>query len=126
MSISKVAQLVESAELATPARSPEEAAQLAGDPDVIIVDVREPGELEKSGTIKNAINVPRSHLEFKADPSSPMYEGKLSADKRLVLFCASGKRAVLAAKTLQEMGYTRVEHVTGGFDALKRAGAATA
>ena len=50
----------------------------------------------------------------------------LSSGKRLVTYCASGARAALAAKTLADMGVTRVAHVHGGgFEALRAAGAAT-
>ncbi len=114
------------AEAATPPLSPEEGAKLASDSDILLVGVREQGELDKAGTVHGAVHVPRSHLEFKADPASPMHERGLDGGKRLVLFCASGKRAALAAKALRNMGYPRVEHVTGsGFDALKKAGAST-
>ena len=124
MTIASGTQIVNDAEAATPALSPEDGAKLANKPDVLLVDVREQGELDKSGTVQGSVHVPRSHLEFKADPASPMHERGLDAGKCLVLFCASGKRAALAAKTLKDMGYSCVKHVTGGgFDALKKAGA---
>lgn len=124
MVIVSASQLVSAAESATPAVSPEAAVKLAADPDVLLVDVREQGELDKAGRVEGAVHVPRSHLEFKADPASPMHEPGLDGAKRLVLFCASGKRAALAANTLKAMGFARVEHVAGGgFDALKKAGA---
>jgi rhodanese-related sulfurtransferase len=41
-----------------------------------------------------------------------------------VVYCGSGSRSALAAKTLKEMGIDNVAHVAGGFGALKQAGAA--
>lgn len=47
----------------------------------------------------------------------------LGGGKRLVLYCGSGSRSALAAKTLNEMGIGNVAHVVGGFAALRQAGA---
>ena len=116
-------QLVSAAGQATPALTPEQAAALAGDADVQLVDVREPAEVAQ-GSIAGAVHVPRGVLEFRADPASSMHLPALASGKRLVLFCASGGRAALAAQTLQGMGVARVEHVTGGgFAAMQAAGA---
>jgi rhodanese-related sulfurtransferase len=119
-------QIVAEASAATERISPEQAVKLLDDPDVVLVDVREQAEVEKAGTIRGAVHAPRGFLEFKADPDSPMYEQALSSGKRLVVFCASGGRAALAAKTLKELGLGKVAHVHGGgFEALKKAGAPT-
>ena len=40
----------------------------------------------------------------------------------MVLFCAAGFRSALATKSLIEMGFENVAHVSGGFDALKKSG----
>lgn len=120
-------QLVTNASAVTTKLSPSAAVAKLSDPDTLFVDVRERSELDKTGTIKGAVHVPRGFIEFKADPASPNHEKALDPEKHLVLFCASGMRASLAAKTLADMGYTRVAHVSGGgFDALKQAGAPTA
>ena len=100
-----------------------EAAKLVGAPDTVFVDVREANELEKTGTVKGAVNVPRGVLEFQADPSSPSHKAELDPTKRLVLFCASGGRSTLAAGSLAAMGFTDVVSVEGGFPALEKAGA---
>ncbi len=119
-------ELVAKASAATNLLSPEEAVKLIGDPNILFVDVREQAESQKTGTITGAVHVPRGFLEFKADPESPIHEPSLAGAKRLVLFCASGGRAALAAKTLKELGFTEVAHVFGGgFEALKKAGAPT-
>ena len=102
--------------------SGEEAAKLVGDANVIFVDVREGEELRKTGKLRDAVHVPRGFLEFQADPTSPTHKAELSGSKKLVLYCGSGSRSALAAKTLRDMGITNVAHVAGGFPALQKAG----
>lgn len=103
--------------------SAEDAVKLVGEPGVVLVDVREGEELQKTGKVHGAVHVPRGFLEFQADPTSPSHKAELSGGKRLVLYCASGSRSALAAKTLKEMGLGNVAHVAGGFAALQQAGA---
>lgn len=102
----------------------EEAARLwKQQRQVLLVDLREPGELANSGTIEGALHVPRGLLEFQADPQSPTHRPEFGDAERLVLYCGSGGRSALAAKTLQDMGFDNVAHVAGGFPALRSAGA---
>jgi rhodanese-related sulfurtransferase len=100
----------------------EQALKLVGDPGVVFVDVREGEELQKTGKLKGAVHVPRGFLEFHADPNSPTHKPELGGEKKLVLYCGSGNRSALAAKTLRAMGMTNVAHVAGGFPALQQAG----
>jgi rhodanese-related sulfurtransferase len=118
-------QLVAEASATVQPLAAPEAAKLVGNPGVLFVDVREPPEVASSGLVAGAINVPRGLLEFQADPESPTYRAELAQGHRLVLYCGSGARSALAAKTLQDMGIENVSHVPGGFAALKAAGAAT-
>jgi rhodanese-related sulfurtransferase len=99
-----------------------DALSLAGESDVVMVDIRETVEIQKSGTIPGAIHAPRGFLEFIADPEGPMHNPALAGDKRIVLYCASGGRSALAAKTLRDMGLSRVAHMAGGFAAWREAG----
>lgn len=92
------------------------------DPGVTIVDIREPSEVASSGTIPDALRVPRGLLEFKADPTSPVHDASLDPGCRTILYCASGGRSALAAATLQELGYVDVAHLDGGFVAWTDAG----
>jgi rhodanese-related sulfurtransferase len=103
--------------------SAEEALKLVGDPGVVLVDVREGEELQKTGKVQGAVHVPRGFLEFQADPASASHKPELGSGKRLVLYCASGNRSALGAKALTEMGIGNVSHVAGGFAALQQAGA---
>ena len=102
--------------------SGEDAVKLVGQPSVVFVDVREDEELQKTGKLKGAVHVPRGFLEFQADPTSPTHKPELGGNKKLVLYCGSGNRSALSAKTLRGMGITNVAHVAGGFPALQKAG----
>lgn len=119
-------QLVSEANAVVESLPPEDAARLVGAPDVQFVDIREPAEVAKTGLVAGAVHVPRGLLEFQIDPESPTHNAKLVASSRLVLYCGSGARSALAAKSLKEMGVENVVHVPGGFSALKEAGASTA
>ena len=99
-----------------------EAAKLMGDANVVFVDIRESEELQKTGTLKGAVHVPRGFLEFQADPNSPTYKPELGGGKKILLYCGSGSRSALGAKALREMGISNVAHVAGGFPALQQAG----
>ncbi|HUI18781.1 MAG TPA: rhodanese-like domain-containing protein, partial [Alphaproteobacteria bacterium] len=61
-------------------------------------------------------------LEFIADPESPMHKPALSSGRRLILYCASGGRSALAAKTLRDMGIAQVCHMAGGFGGWVQSG----
>ena len=100
----------------------EEAKQLVGRDDVVFVDVREGGELATQGKIPGAVHTPRGLLEFYADPSAPYHKPELGSGKRLVVYCASGGRSALAAKTLKDMGIANVANMLGGFTAWQQAG----
>tara|TARA_B100000780_G_scaffold140460_1_gene98345 strand:- start:1252 stop:1650 length:399 start_codon:yes stop_codon:yes gene_type:complete len=91
--------------------------------ECILIDVRDIRELWKEGTVKNSKHIPRGMIEFWLDPQSSYFkENKLDLKKKMVLYCALGMRSALAAKSLFDMGYKNVAHVSGGFDALKQSG----
>ena len=113
--------LVAEARRAVEAVPPEEARAREG---ALVLDVREPGELEAKGRVPGALHVPRGLLEASADPDSPMAEARLTeARGRPVLtLCASGARAALAAATLKRMGYDGAAVIEGGIEAWRKAG----
>ena len=94
-----------------------EASKLHKDGICNLIDIREPSELEMTGTIENSINIPRSHLEFQFEPL--VQNGIIDTNKETVLFCAAGGRSALTVKTLQEMGCKKVSHIQGGFSVLQ-------
>lgn len=91
------------------------------DTEALLVDVRETVEIENEGMIPGAVHVPRGLLEFQADPDSPVYNSALRPEQRLILYCGTGGRSALAAKTLHDMGYADVASLAGGFAAWRSA-----
>lgn len=83
----------------------------------VVLDVREPDEFA-AGHLPGAISVPRGMLEFKLS-GSPQLSAR---DLNIVLYCKTSGRAALAAATLKDMGYLRVQSIAGGFDAWAAAG----
>lgn len=102
----------------------EEAIKLVGREDVVLVDIRDPRELEREGRVPGAVSCPRGMLEFWIDPQSPYYKPVFGQDKKYVFFCAGGLRSALATKAAQDMGLKPVAHVVGGFGAWRQAGGA--
>jgi len=95
-----------------------DALGLVGDSSVLFVDIREAYEIA-TGVMPGALHAPRGFLEFLADPESPMHKRELAGAQRLILYCATGGRSSLAAKTLTDMGYTGVFSMAGGVAAWK-------
>src|SRR5215218_5750170 len=82
--------------------------------DATFLDVRELDEYEQ-GTVPDSVFIPRGHLESQV-------ENKVSKDKPVVVYCAGGTRSAFAAETLQELGYTDVVSMKGGFGRWKDEG----
>ena len=101
--------------------TPAEALKLSNSNECNLIDIREKGELDKTGRVENSHHIPRGMLEFWLDPESPYFKnGKLDMEKEIVLFCAGGLRSALAAKSLKEMGFENVSHIDGGFAAINQ------
>ena len=86
-----------------------------GNGSLAIIDVRESEEVAR-GLIPGAKHVPRGHLESRIEGAVP------DRSQHVVLYCASGNRSALAAKTLAELGYENVESMTGGYTLWKDRG----
>ena len=82
-------------------------------------------KLAEKGKIEGAVHIPRGVLEFYIDPVSGMHNEIFSSDKKVVFYCASGGRSVLAAKLAMDMGVKNAAHLEGGFAAWENAGGAT-
>ena len=102
--------------------SAEETLQMLGDPDTVIVDIRDVRELEREGRIPGSFHAPRGLLEFWVDPKSPYHKPIFAEDKTFIIHCASGWRSLLATELLQDMGLKPVLNLEGGFAAWKEAG----
>ena len=79
---------------------------LLGASDQIVLDVRNPPELEASGTFPNAINIPLDQLRQRLH--------ELPKDKELLVACQVGLRGHVACRMLIQHGF-KVRNLTGGF-----------
>ena len=94
------------------------AAEAAiGRPGTVVLDVREPDEYDQ-GALPGALHIPRGHLESQVEGRLPDH------DAPVVVYCAGGVRSAFAAKTLQDLGYTDVVSMAGGFGKWKDEGRA--
>lgn len=118
---SSLKEMLATANAEVPRVPPAEARALIGRGNVLVVDVRDPAELQGGGKIKGAVNVPRGMLEFRADPESPYHNPAFTKDKTLLVYCASGGRSALSGKTLKDFGYAAVLNI-GGFKELADSG----
>ena len=91
---------------------------------VVFIDVREEDELARLGRIEGAVHVPRGILEFRIDPNSTLHLEVFRSDKKVIFYCATGGRSLLAAKLARDMGVADPVYLEGGFSAWQRAGGA--
>jgi molybdopterin/thiamine biosynthesis adenylyltransferase/rhodanese-related sulfurtransferase len=94
--------------------SVEEARALAG-AGAAVLDVREADEWSQ-GHLPGAIFIPRGFLELRVEEKVP------DKSREVVVYCAGGTRSALGAKTLAQLGYSRVASMAGGFSRWKEAG----
>jgi rhodanese-related sulfurtransferase len=94
---------------------------MTGDPDVVIVDIRDIRERQRTGFIPGSVHAPRGMVEFWVDPESPYFKEVFGQDKRYVFHCASGWRSALTVATLQDMGF-RASHLREGFSTWEAQG----
>ena len=77
----------------------------------IFIDVRDSGDIAKTGTITDALKIQRGLIEFVADDATKLYNDALKKDSEIILVCGAGGQAALTGKTLIDMGYTNVSNV---------------
>jgi rhodanese-related sulfurtransferase len=80
--------------------------------EFVILDVREANDHVHS-RIENSINIPRGVLELEVNDTIP------NRAKTVVVYCGGGGRSALAADVLQQMGYTDVYSLQGGYKQWK-------
>lgn len=89
--------------------------RLEANPNVVLVDVREADEVA-TGIIAGAKHIPRGFLELRIE------NVERNRDAEMVVYCAGGTRSALAVRSLEELGYTNVTSMKGGFNGWKNAG----
>ncbi len=95
---------------------------MVDDPDVVIVDIRDVRERQRSGFIPGSVHTPRGMVEFWVDPDSPYFKDVFGQDgKKYVFHCASGWRSALTVATLQDMGF-EAAHLKEGFSTWEKQG----
>jgi rhodanese-related sulfurtransferase len=118
-----IKQMLEAANAAVPRVTPADARDMIAKGNTLVVDVRDAPEVERTGKIAGAVHVSRGMLEFRADPDSPYHDKSFAKDKTLIVYCASGGRSALSAKTLKDMGYSKVYNL-GAFKDWAESGGA--
>jgi rhodanese-related sulfurtransferase len=116
-------ELVEAANAVVPHISATEAQDKIAAGNVLVVDVRDAPEVEKSGKVAGAVHVPRGMLEFRADPESPYHDANFAKDKAVIVYCASGGRSALSGQALKELGYNEVYNLGAFGDWVDSGGA---
>jgi rhodanese-related sulfurtransferase len=116
------------AEMVTQARAQIEEIEtpdlitMMDDPNVIIVDIRDIRERQRSGYIPGSFHAPRGMIEFWIDPESPYHKDIFAQEgKKFVFHCASGWRSALTVATLLDMGF-EAAHLKEGFSTWEKQG----
>jgi rhodanese-related sulfurtransferase len=116
------------AEMVTQARAKIEEIEtpdlitMMDDPNLVIVDIRDIRERQRSGYIPGSFHAPRGMIEFWIDPESPYHKDIFAQEgKKYVFHCASGWRSALTVATLQDMGF-EAAHLKEGFSTWEKQG----
>ena len=115
--------MVRAARARIPEIETDELIRQIDDPGLVIIDIRDIRERQKTGFIPGSYHAPRGMLEFWVDPDSPYFKPVFGDQtKRYVFHCASGWRSALSVATLQDMGFAAA-HLKDGFsDWVKQGG----
>ncbi len=100
----------------------EDARELMGRADIVLIDLRDKNERQRHGVIAGSVHAPYPDLDSNLAPGGLLHELAASTGKRLVFYCASGERSAMAVQAAQEAGLTNSCHLTGGIDAWRTAG----
>ena len=97
------------------------AIAMVNDPEVVIVDLRDVRERQRSGFIPGSFHCPRGMAEFWVDPESRYFKEEFGQNKKYVFHCASGWRSALTVATLNDMGF-KAAHLKEGFSTWEEQG----
>src|SRR5260370_1938485 len=116
-----IKSLIDEANAQVETVSAADAIKAAQGDDVVIVDIRDPREIERDGRIPGAFSCTRGMLEFWIDPASPYAKQVFQQEKKFIFHCAGGMRSALAAKTAQDMGFKPLPHMGRPFPPCRHA-----
>jgi glyoxylase-like metal-dependent hydrolase (beta-lactamase superfamily II)/rhodanese-related sulfurtransferase len=99
-----------------------EGIAMAGQPEVVLIDLRERAERERHGVIPGSLHVPYPALEESTGPGGMLHALASATGRRLLFYCAFGERSAMAVQCAQEAGLANACHLQGGLAAWKAAG----
>lgn len=102
--------------------SAQDAIARLGQPDILLVDLREACERNKHGVLRGALHAPYPTIGESLKPGGMLREVAHATGRRIVFFCAFGERSAMAVKAATDAGVTNAIHIEGGLDAWRKAG----
>ena len=93
-----------------------------GDPDILLVDLREADERTRHGVLPGALHAPYPAISDSLKPGGMLREVANATGRRIVFVCAFGERSAMAVKAATDAGLANAAHLEGGMDAWKKAG----
>ena len=100
----------------------QQAIGIVGQPDVVLIDLRERSERERHGTIPGSLHMPYASLQENINAGGMLHELAKSAGKRLLFYCAFGERSAMAVQAAQDARLSSACHLQGGLAAWKATG----
>ena len=97
-----------------------DALRFVGDPDIVLIDLREKSERDRHGSIPGALNEPYPKLRENLGAGGVLRA--LASNRQLMFYCAYGERSAMAVQAAQAAGITSARHIQGGIAAWKAAG----
>ena len=114
MNETDIQKLLQEANDCVPRLSFEEANNIISTMDTLIIDVRETSEIEATGLIKNAVNIPKSIIDANFNHSLIKDHLNNNENVTILVYCAVGVRSALVGHKLIKNGYKKVLNL-GGF-----------
>ena len=98
----------------------DDARSLLGQPNVVLIDLREKSEREKQGVIPGSLHAPYPDLGANVRRGGMLHELASATGKRMLVYCAFGERSAMAVQAAQDSGMATACHIHGGIDAWKK------
>lgn len=108
-----------------PALSLTDAVMRVAAGEILLIDVRDHGEVAQSGMARGAVHIPLMRLPMMADPRHPDFDARLAGGKPIAIYCASGARSGMAVNILHKLGHAEVHNLGGLRNWINAGGAVT-